>query len=264
MALISVKSGGPIRAVLNQQVEPPGNSHRVGPPDLIELMAKISEVFEGARFGRLTAVRVERHQTKGRTRLLVSCKCDCGGTTTTRLDQLGVATLSCGCLNAENTKAKGLANKTHGMALTGTYKSWAEMWARCTNPNHPKFNRYAERKPPESWRDFTVFLSDMGERPAGHSIERVDNNLPYGPDNCKWIPLADQGKNTSRVIRVTNGDVVLSLRDAATLAGLNEKTVRSRLAQSGWPLDKALGPGWSFVDPAQASKYLLRPEESSL
>jgi hypothetical protein len=225
-------------------------------------MAKVSEVFEGARFGRLTVASVERKQVLGRTRLSVHCRCDCGNTTLSRLDGLGVAILSCGCLNAENTKAKGLANKTHGMTSTGTYKSWAEMWARCTNPKHKKFKLYSSRKPPEEWRNFTTFLSDMGERPEGHSIERVDNDLPYGPSNCKWIPAPEQGKNTSRVVKVTNGKVTVSLTEAAEIAGVNIKTVQSRLGQGGWTLAQALGPEWSFIDPAHTSKYLLRSQES--
>lgn len=224
-------------------------------------MAKVSEVFEGAKFGRLTAIQVERHPANGRIRLSVRCKCDCGNITLSRLDSLGKAILSCGCLNAENSKAKGLANKTHGMTATGTYKSWAEMWARCTNANHPKYKLYSGRRPPEAWRDFTVFLADMGERPDGYTIERVDNDLPYGPKNCKWIPAADQGKNTSRVVQVTNGKVTVSLSEATKIAGVDRRTVQSRLGQAGWPLTKALGPEWSFVDPTHAEKYLSRSQQ---
>lgn len=218
-------------------------------------MAKITEVVAGARFGRLVVVSVlkEYEAHRGRNIKYVQTTCDCGTSFKTRLDGLGVATFSCGCLNLELTKQKGLDNKTHGLSKTGTYKSWAEMWARCTNPNHHKYHLYKNRTPPEAWRDFEVFLADMGLRPDGFSIERVNNDLPYGPVNCVWLPMAEQGKNTSRVNFVLFEGKRYTVADASRALGLSPKTVRTRLNGQGWPIEKALGEGWSWFDSARGA-----------
>lgn len=213
-------------------------------------MAKITEAFVGARFGRLVVVSVSQKyiETSCRNIRYVQTTCDCGAAFETRLAALGVATFSCGCLNLELTKQKGLNNKTHGLTKTGAYKSWAGMWERCTSPNHPKYPTYKDRTPPEAWRDFEVFLADMGLRPDGFSIERVDNDLPYGPGNCVWLLAADQGKNTSRVNFVLFEGKKYTIPAACEMLGLSPKTVRTRLNAQGWPIERALGEGWSWFD----------------
>lgn len=213
-------------------------------------MAKITEAVAGARFGRLVVISVSKRyvETRGRNITYAQTICDCGKSLETRLDSLGIDILSCGCLNAELIKQRGGNNKTHGLTGTGTYKSWAEMWARCTNPNHHKYHLYKNRTPPEAWRDFEVFLADMGLRPDGFSIERVNNDLPYGPINCVWLPMAEQGKNTSRVNFVLFEGKRYTIADASRALGLSPKTVRTRLNAQGWPIERALGEGWSWFD----------------
>lgn len=234
-------------------------------------MAKLAEIVIGAKFGRLTItgepVKVWNSE---KIRFIKSApvKCDCGKELITRVDSLGVRVLSCGCLNSENAAAKGRANKTHGMSTTGTYKSWAEMWARCTKENHPKYHLYKDRVPPESWRSFEVFFADMGERPDGYSIERVDNDKPYSKDNCVWLPMSEQYKNKNRNhILVFEGEEYL-FTDACNKAGINKKTVVTRVWGLGWSIEKALGEGWSWKDTVRGSaaeeggKSYIRPDRS--
>lgn len=231
-------------------------------------MAKLDEVRIGEKYGRLKLLSTIRESTNqnSRYRNFANCECDCGKKVKIRLDSLGTTIQSCGCLNLELTRLKGLANKKHGMSKTGTYKSWAEMWARCTNENHEKYQSYKNRRPPESWRDFEVFLKDMGEKPEGYSIERVDNDKPYGPENCKWIPMPEQASNTSTVRKVTNGILVVPLSEAAKLESINYKTVQTRLNQLGWPLSEALTPSWRWVDQGkgdaaqQVARNYIRPD----
>lgn len=205
-------------------------------------MAKLSEIVVGKVFGRLTVVGEPCDRPAGsRLRKFVECLCQCGVSTQARLDSLGGAIVSCGCLNAEQRTSAGKANKTHGMALTSTYKSWAGMWARCTNPNNPKYELYKTRTPPKEWRSYEKFFEDMGEKPEGLTLERKDNNLPYSKENCLWASKTAQSKNTSRVHKVLYKGQQHTLPDLCKLLSINTKTVTTRLYQLGWTLEKALG-----------------------
>jgi len=149
------------------------------------------------RFGRLAVI--ERAEQSGRNTMW-RCRCDCGRETIVQANNLRRgASKSCGCLNAEWRKSyfttHGHANKGH---LSPTYQSWKGMLNRCTNPNGYDWKLYGGRGITvcDRWRhSFENFLADMGERPVGYSIERIDVNGNYEPDNCKWIPLGDQVKN---------------------------------------------------------------------
>lgn len=86
---------------------------------------------------------------------------------------------------------------THGMAGTRIYNIWSDMVARCTRPTHQRFANYGGRGITvcDRWRLFANFYADMGERPAGHSMDRIDNDGPYSPDNVRWATGSQQAKN---------------------------------------------------------------------
>jgi len=144
----------------------PGRDSKIDPDSYI-----------GQRFNALVVIEFVDKTDDG---IRYRVRCDCGVTKIVYLKNL-TKTKSCGC-----------ARFQHKHSPDGhpspTYQSWRGMIERCTNPNSMSYGRYGGReiKVHESWRDFKNFLADMGERPKGHTISRLDHNQGYSPDNCIW------------------------------------------------------------------------------
>jgi len=185
-----------------------------------------NEDLSNRRYGRLVAL--ERRKVRSGAREISGwlCQCDCGvqkELTTGELRQ-GL-TISCGCLR--NERISNL-NKTHGMSKAGgAYKSWSSMLGRCRNPNSPGYEGYGGRgiSVCDQWSSFEAFYADMGPRPAGYSIERIDVDGDYELSNCKWLPMADQSKNrtNSRYV-ILNGERIIQA-EAARRIGVMPQTL---------------------------------------
>ena len=194
----------------------------------------------GNRYGRLTVLSyagsIPSYMGSQSRVSAWNCQCDCGKTLTSITSRLKNGnTKSCGCLFSDVIK---VVSVTHGKARSPTYRSWSNMWARCTNKKLKEYKHYGGRgiSVCDEWRDFAVFLSDMGEKPLNHSIDRIDNDKDYSPDNCKWSNQLEQTRNR----RVTVQFDGQPLADIAEQANVNYHTLYSRLRKYGTPFPEHL------------------------
>lgn len=155
-----------------------------------------SPFFIGARFGRRVLVRAVRIGERKRPAWLT--RCDCGTLAVVRTDGLNKYQ-SCGCFQQERAVIggrKGGLVKVHGHAVppSPTYIVWQGMVGRCYYPNNASYARYGGRgiSVCKRWRTFTNFLADMGVRPKGRTLDRINSNGNYTPGNCRWATPKQQ------------------------------------------------------------------------
>ncbi len=165
----------------------------------------------GKRFGRL--VVIERAGVR-KSHVLWKCKCDCGNETITwGLNLRHSRTKSCGCLHKERVREMGLGCATHGhcrrsgeLVSSKTYISWSGMKKRCNYKNYEHYPLYGGRgiQICKEWEDFGNFLKDMGERPEGTSLDRIDSDGNYEPSNCRWVSYRMQTSNRNKEVYIKN------------------------------------------------------------
>lgn len=172
----------------------------------------------GQRFDKLVVVE---YIGKGFWKL----KCDCGNDQKSTAYKLRIGQIkSCGC----NYFRKGInhPNSKHLNTKSRAYKSWVHMRARCLSKKCPAYKHYGGRgiKICERWMDFKKFYEDMGDPPEKHSIDRIDNNSNYTPENCRWATQKQQQRNRRNNIRYS-GKIIPEISEES---GIKQSTLYTR------------------------------------
>jgi len=190
----------------------------------------------GDKFGRLTVVERVSNNSRGNSMWL--CECHCGQTTVVAGSHLvNGHTNSCGCFHKDIMTRHGHSTGQ----ISGTYKSWDHMIQRCTNRIYQQYKDYGGRGIVvcRRWLKFENFLADMGERPEGRSLDRIDNNGNYCPENCRWATRKEQQSNRRNNHVLTYGGKTQCITKWSDDIGIKVGTIQYRLA-AGWSVEEAL------------------------
>lgn len=193
----------------------------------------------GQKFGRLTVVRRAKNSAKCET--MWECICDCGNYTIVRGKNLteGI-TKSCGCIRKDPRPYR----RTHGMSRTRLYRIWSLIKDRCENKNNPAYERYGGRgiRLCDEWHSSSSFFDWALNNGYSENltIDRIDNDGDYCPENCRWADIYTQSNNTRRNRYMTLNGKTQTLAEWCTEYDMPYKTVHSRLNRQRWDLEKAL------------------------
>lgn len=195
----------------------------------------------GKKFGKLTAIKpIGKNKYN---QILWLCKCECGNTTITTCSKLlQNITRSCGCFAREQAKK---LNTTHGLSKTRLYKTYSQMKIRCLNPKNPAYKSYGGRgiKICEEWlKDFKVFYSWAMTNGYNDSlsIDRIDVNGNYEPDNCRWVDAKTQCNNRRSNEQIEFKGVKHSIAEWAEIYKIKKSVLWARLKKLNWPFEKAI------------------------
>lgn len=191
---------------------------------------------KGEKYGRLVVVDRALNKSATDTNARWLCKCECGkhcvvyGQDLKRGKQV-----SCGCWNTEK-------RTSHGMSRTHVNSVWRQMRDRCNNPKNPSYKNYGGRgiEVCDRWSKFENFIADMGDRPGGYTLDRIDNSKGYSPDNCRWATMMQQLNNRRNNRYIEWNGESKTLAEWSRTTGVSWFTLRARIDRLGWTIDRAL------------------------
>lgn len=202
---------------------------------------RFAEDITGKKFGKLTAIRIDkvkRYKTTVETYWL--CECECGNFTSIEASKLKRGhTKSCGCLR--RCSKKGYVTKSDYRKL---YRVWIGMKSRCYNPKMDNYKYYGEKgiEVCDEWKDdFQAFYDWSMENgyDSGLTIDRINGNKNYCPENCRWVTRKEQARNTSQTKSLEYNGQTKTFSEWSEITGINKETIKQRI-RTGWSSEKAL------------------------
>lgn len=200
---------------------------------------KIIRELPNKKYGRLT---LEGLPFKENGLIWYLCRCDCG--TLKKIVKVRIESghiKSCGCLMKDYISP----NKSHGMSKTKIYHTYHDMISRCYNPKNKEYKNYGARGIAvcESWKEgFVNFYNDIGDQPQGMTLERINNNGGYKPDNCRWATRKEQLLNQRRNRNITYKGKTQPLSVWCEELGLLYFRTHGRLTKLGYSIPRAFSP----------------------
>lgn len=201
-------------------------------------MPKPLQIKSGQKFGRLI-IKKELKSKNGRNFL---CKCECGNEKIAKLTDLRRGHVkSCGCLQYESQTS---SNISHGQSKTRLYGIWNGMKQRCFNKNSKNYEHYGNRGITvcEEWKNsfehFKQWSLNNGYN-ENLSLERINNNQGYYPENCKWATVKQQGSNRRTNININRNGVTKTLKEWCEIEKVPYLKTYKRLKR-GWDIERAL------------------------
>ena len=197
----------------------------------------------GQKFHRLTVIE-RAESTPGNRGKRWLCQCECGNQTIVRNDSIKKGrSKSCGCYKNELSSKRIVdINKTHGMSYTPEYRIWAKMHNRCNDKNSKSYNDYGGRgiMVCRSWKVFENFYEDMGKRPEGMSIDRIDVNGDYCPENCRWVTVNTQNNNKRNNRYISYKGETKTLSEWAEYFDMSKQKLWQRLIRDNLSFEEAV------------------------
>lgn len=195
------------------------------------------KIKAGQKYGRLTTIK-KGALIKTNRRWL--CKCDCGNEKEIHASCLHKGTTrSCGCLHSEEITKR---NSTHRLSKTATYSVWLGVKDRCLNKKSHDYKDYGLRGilVCDSWLNFENFYKDMGEKPNGKSLDRIDNSKGYFKENCRWATHEQQANNKRTNAKYELKGKIKTLSEWSKISKIPYHTLKARLNRLGWDINKAI------------------------
>lgn len=200
-------------------------------------MRRTFEDLTGQRYGRLVVLGRDNRESR---KTYFMCRCDCGNMKSVRADSLKAGLIrSCGCMKKEQDRTNLTANHSHKMSGTRLYGIWQGIKKRCYNPHDARYDRYGGRgiKVCDEWRqDFSAFYGWAIQNGYDETltIDRIDNDGDYCPENCRWSNQQEQARNRSSNIRITIGNATKTLTEWCEIFQVDSNVVLSRYHRNGF------------------------------
>ena len=195
----------------------------------------------GQVFGRITVIGTATRRGNVNR---VLCRCACGIEKPIDIYSLVHGrTKSCGCIAAgKASKRMSIVNLKHGMVGSPEYSTWRSMITRCSVKSGPSYDRYVMRGITvcERWESFINFFEDMGERPIGRSIDRIDNNAGYCKENCRWATRSEQARNRVSTHYIEVFGQTMSITEASEKYGVDLYAMYYRIGKLKMNAERAI------------------------